>query len=162
MLTREQFTALAKRHMDMVFRVAFACLKSREDADDVVQNTLLALYRAKKPFQSEEHVKAWLVRVAVNECKKILRSPWRRRSDAPIEDFADTLAFEDPRDGELFSAIMGLEEKYRAVIVLYYYEGWSLAETAKLLGIPAATAGTRLARARQKLKRYLTEAECYE
>lgn len=161
MFTREQFTALAQEHMDMIFRIAFTYLGSREDADDVVQNTLLALYRADTPFQSGEHVKAWLIRVAVNECKKILRSPWRRRG-APLEDFAGTLAFEDARDGELFSAIMALEEKYRAVIVLYYYEGWSIAETARLLGIPAATAGTRLARARERLKRYLTEAECYE
>ena len=146
----------------MIFRVAFTYLKSREDADDVVQNTLLALYRTDKPFQSEAHLKAWLIRVAVNECKKALRSPWRRRAEVPIEDFADTLAFEDPRDGELFAAIMALDEKYRAVIVLYYYEGWSILETARILGTPAATVGTRLARARQKLKRYLTEAECYE
>ena len=162
MFTREQFTALAKRHMDMIFRVAFSYLKSREDADDVVQNTLLALYRAERPFQSEEHLKAWLIRVAVNESKKLLRSPWRRRVDAAFEDYADTLTFDEPQDGELFSAIMALEEKYRAVIVLYYYEGYSIAETARLLGLPAATVGTRLARARKKLEHVLTEAECYE
>ena len=162
MFTTEQFTALAQRHMDMIFRVAFSYLKSREDADDVVQNTLLALYRAKKPFQSEAHLKAWLVRVAINESKKLLRSPWRGRADVPIEDLAETLAFEQPEDGALFAAIMALEAKYRAVIVLYYYEGYSIAETARLLGLPAATVGTRLARARQRLKDHLTEAECYE
>lgn len=162
MFTREQFTALAQKYMDMIFRVAFSYLKSREDADDVVQNVLLALYRAKKPFQSEAHLKAWLVRVAVNESKKLLRSPWRRRADVPIEDLAETLAFEQPEDGALFAAIMALETKYRAVIVLYYYEGYSIAETARLLGVPAATVGTRLARARQRLKDDLTEAECYE
>ena len=162
MFTREQFTALAQKYMDMIFRVAFSYLKSREDADDVVQNVLLALYRAKKPFQSEAHLKAWLVRVAVNESKKLLRSPWRRRADVPIEDLAETLAFEQPEDGALFAAIMALETKYRAVIVLYYYEGYSIAETARLLGVPAATVGTQLARARQRLKDDLTEAECYE
>lgn len=162
MFTREQFTALAKRYMDMIFRLAFSYLRSREDADDVVQNTLLALYRAERPFESEEHVKAWLVRVAVNECKKILRSPWRRRAETPFEDFAGTLVFEEPHDRELFSAIMALDAKYRAVIVLYYYEGYSIAETARLLGLPAATVGTRLARAREKLRQFLTEAECYE
>ena len=93
MFTREQFTALAQEHMDMIFRVAFTYLKSREDADDVVQNTLLALYRTDKPFQSEAHLKAWLIRVAVNECKKALRSPWRRRAEVPIEDFALMNAF---------------------------------------------------------------------
>ena len=160
MLTREQFTALAQQHMDTIFRVAFSYMKNREDADDVVQNTLLALYRAEKPFRDGEHVKAWLIRVAVNECKKLLRSPWRRRGGIPIEEYADKLAFEDSHDGELFRAIMALDTKYRTVIVLYYCEGYSIAEIAGLLNIPAATVGTRLARARERLRHHLTEAEC--
>ena len=148
--------------MDMIFRVAFGYTRSREDADDVVQNTLLALYRNEKSFRDGEHVKAWLIRVAINECKKLLRSPWRRRGGVPIEEYADTLSFEDAHDGELFSAIMALDGKYRVVIVLYYCEGYSIAEIAQLLGVPAATVGTRLARARERLRHHLTEAECYD
>ncbi len=159
MLTRERFTQAAQEYMDMIFRIAFGYMKSREDADDVVQNTLLALYRADRDFQSEEHLKAWLIRVAVNECKKLLRSHWRKRRAGTYEDYASGLVFQQPEDGELFSAIMDLDEKYRAVIVLYYYAGYSIAETARLLDVPAATVGTRLARAREKLKNYLTEAE---
>ena len=159
MFTKESFTGLARQYMDMIFRIAFSCLKSREDADDVTQNTLLALYRTNKTFQSGEHLKAWLIRVTLNECKKILRSPWRRRGGIPLEQYDASLGFEDEQARELYAAIMALDVKYRAVIVLYYYEGYSLAETAKLLGIPAATAGTRLARAREKLKNLLTEAE---
>ncbi len=159
MFTKESFTGLARQYMDMIFRIAFSCLKSREDADDVTQNTLLALYRTDKTFQSGEHLKAWLIRVTLNECKKILRSPWRRRGGIPLEQYDASLGFEDEQAWELYAAIMALDVKYRAVIVLYYYEGYSLAETAKLLGIPTATAGTRLARAREKLKNLLTEAE---
>lgn len=158
MFTEDRFTQLARVHMDMIFRVAFSHLRSREDADDVTQNVLLALYRTDKTFQSEAHLKAWLIRVTVNECRKMLRSPWRRRSGGSIEDYAGTLTFQEPGDRELFAAIMALESKYRMVIVLYYYEGYSIAETAKLLDLPAATVGTRLARAREKLKHYLTEA----
>ncbi len=157
MFTKEQFTSLAKKHMDMVFRLAFSYLRSREEADDVVQNVLLALWRTDKRFASAEHVKAWLIRVTVNECKKVLRSPWRKRED--LAAYENALEFQDERDRALYDAIMALDAKYRTVIVLYYYEGYSIAETAKLLGIPAPTAGTRLARARERLKDMLTEAE---
>ncbi len=158
MLTKERFTQAAQKYMDMIFRVAFSYLKSREDADDATQNVLLALYKTDKTFESFEHMKAWLIRVTVNECKKILRSPWRKRGE-PLEDYENTLRFQEPRDRELYSAVMALDVKYRAVIVLYYYEGYSIRETAGLLRIPPATVGTRLARAREQLKLTLTEAE---
>ena len=158
MLTRERFTQIAQTYMDTIFRVAFSYLKSREDADDAVQNALLALYRTDKDFSGEEHVKAWLIRVTVNECRKILRSPWRKRGE-PLEDYEDTLMFQQPQDRELYAAIMDLDGKYRAVIVLYYYEGYSIRETARLLGVPPATAGTRLARAREQLRHWLTEVD---
>ena len=161
MLTEERFTTLANRHMDIIFRIAFSYLKSREDADDVTQNVLLALYRTDKQFRDGEHLKAWLIRVTVNESKKVLRAPWRRRSES-LEDYAASLVFDGPEDRELFSAIMALDVKYRSVIVLYYYEGYSIAEIGGLLSLPPATVGTRLARARQKLKFTLTEAESYE
>ena len=160
MFTKEQFTSLAKKHMDMIFRLAYSYLRSREEADDVTQNVLLALWRADKAFESAEHVKAWLVRVTVNECKKVLRSPWRRRED--LADYENALAFETDRDRELYEAIMALDAKYRAVIVLYYYEGYSISEIGRLLGVPSATAGTRLARARERLRHMLTEAESDE
>lgn len=160
MFTKEQFTSLAKKHMDMVFRLAFSYLRSREEADDVTQNVLLALWRTDKVFESGEHVKAWLIRVTVNECKKVLRSPWRKRED--LAAYENALAFETEEDRALYDAVMALDAKYRAVIVLYYYEGYSIAETAKLLGIPSPTAGTRLARARERLKDMLTEAESDE
>ncbi len=158
MFTKEQFTRIAQKYMDMIFRIAFGYLKSREDADDTTQNVLLALYRSDKAFEDGEHLKAWLIRVTVNECKKVLRSPWRKRGE-PLEDYENTLEFRDDRDRELYAAIMALDVKYRAVIVLYYYEGYSIRETAQLLGVPPATVGTRLARAREQLKLTLTEAE---
>lgn len=158
MFTREQFTLAAKQHMDMIFRIAFSYLKSREDADDATQNVLLALYRTDKVFQDGEHLKAWLIRVTINECKKVLRSPWRRRN-VPLEEYAGAMPFREPRDSELFLAIMALHVKYRTVIVLYYYEGYAIAEIGDLLGIPAGTVGTRLARARKMLRTTLTGEE---
>lgn len=159
MFTEEQFTALAKRYMDMIFRLAFSYMKNAPDADDITQNVLLSLFKSDKAFESEAHIKNWLIRVTVNECKNALRSPWRRTAD--LEEYARKLSFSREEDGELFRQIMALDVKYRAVIVLYYYEGYTLEEMARILGIPRATAGTRLARARKNLRERM-EAKDYD
>lgn len=157
MLDKEQFTALARRHMDEIFRLAFSWLKNRADADDVTQTALMRLWETDKQFESDEHLKRWLIRVAVNECKKHWRSPWRRTED--LEEFANTLAFEDGTSGEVLGTVMALDAKYRIVVFLYYYEGFSIDEIARLLRLPKGTVGTRLARARARLKDFLSEEE---
>ena len=141
MLTDERFEALAAKYIDMVYRVAFGALKNREDAEDVTQEVLIKLYREKRDFESPEHVKRWLIRVTVNQSRKLFRSPWRRAE--PLEDYAERLGFEQPEDRGLFLAVMGLEAKYRLPVLLYYYEGYSTAETAELLGLPPNTVSTR-------------------
>lgn len=123
---KEQFLDLAQRHMDAVFRLAFSCLKSRTDADDVTQTVLLRLYETDKTFESDEHAKYWLIRVTLNECKKHWRSPWRHTED--YAEYANTLTFEQPRYSEVFDAVMALDPKYRVVIYLYYYEGYKIEE----------------------------------
>ena len=100
MLTDERFEALAAKYIDMVYRVAFGALKNREDAEDVTQEVLIKLYREKRDFESMEHVKRWLIRVTVNQSRKLFRSPWRRVE--PLEDYAEMLGFEQPEDRGLF------------------------------------------------------------
>ena len=155
-MNNEEFETLAKRHMDMVFRLAFNYMKSASDADDVTQNVLLRLLKNGKPFASGEHARYWLVRVTVNECRRALRSPWRRVGD--IGEYAESLQFETPEHSELFYAVMELPEKYRPAIYLHYYEGYSTKEIAEIIGVPAATVRTRLRRAREQLKTGLKEA----
>ena len=155
-MNNEEFETLAKRHMDMVYRLAFNYMKSASDADDVTQNVLLRLLKNRKPFASGEHARYWLVRVTVNECRRALRSPWRRVGD--IGEYAESLQFETPEHSELFYAVMELPEKYRTAIYLHYYEGYSTKEIAEIIGVPAATVRTRLRRAREQLKTGLKEA----
>ena len=157
MLDTAQFNAYAAKYMDTVFRLAFSMLKSPADADDVTQNVLLSLYRTDYQFESDEHVRSWLMKVTVNECRKVWRRPFRRHEN--IDDYAETLAFENPSYRDLFEAIMQLDRDKRTVIVLYYIEGYSIKEIAEILNVPAATIGTRLARARAKLAQYLKEEE---
>ena len=160
MRSKEQFVQLAEQYMDTVFRFAFSYLKSKADADDVTQNVLLKLYQTDRDFESEAHLKHWLLRVTANECKTHWRSKWSRMED--FEDYAGSLVFEEPRYSDLFYAVMALDRKYRTVIVLHYYEGYGVAEIANLLGVPQGTVGTRLRRARERLKQYLVEETCDE
>lgn len=159
MFTDEQFTRYAEQHMDTVFRVAFSYMKSRADADDITQNVLIKLYHAEKKFEDDTHLKHWLIRVTINECKKALLSPWTRSE--PIEDYAATLTFETKEHSDLFYAVMNLPKKYRVAVFLYYYEDYSTDEISGLLGIPKATVCTHLKRGREKLKITLSEANGY-
>ena len=157
MFTNEQFTTLAKQHKDTVFRVALSYMKSPADADDITQTVLLKLYRYAGTFESDAHIRNWLIRVTVNACRSALRSPWRRMED--IEDYANSIEFPTPEHSELFEAVMALPMKYRAVIYLFYYEGYATRELASILAVPEATVRTRLMRGREKLKKALTEAD---
>ena len=158
-MTDEQFTPLAERYMDTVFRVAYSYLRCRDDADDVTQDVLIQLYKEDKAFESDAHIKNWLIRVTVNRCKNVLRAPWHRTED--IADYENSLTFEEPQCRELFEAVMSLDRRYRLPVLLYYYEGSRQREIAALLGVPEETVRTRLSRARDKLKHILSEVPQY-
>ena len=157
MFTEEQFDRLARTYMDSVFRLAFNYLKSPSEADDITQNVLIKLYRTDKEFESQAHIKNWLFRVTVNECKRAFLSPWRQAG--AIEDYAEELSFVSPEHSELFYSVMELPKKYRAAIYLHYYEDYSTDEIADILGIPSSTVRTQLRRGRELLKNNLLEAQ---
>ena len=160
MRDHEEFTRLARAYMGTVYRVAYGCLRSPADAEDVTQNVLLKLYRHDGAFESDEHAKHWLIRVTVNECRKLFRDP--RRREVPLDTLAETLSFETPEHSGLFYAVMGLPEKYRLVLMLYYYADYSTREVGELLRLPPATVRTRLARGRDQLKQILQEQEEFQ
>lgn len=155
-MTDEAFAQAARTYGDTVYRVAYHALGNPSDAEDVMQTVLLRLYEYKKDFESEEHMKHWLLRVAVNESRKVLRSVWRR-AFVPLEEWRDTAAPEDPARSEVLEAVMALEPKYRLAVYLYYYEGLSVAEAAAALRANVSTVQTWLLRARARLRKELTE-----
>ena len=154
-LEREEFLLLAGKYKDTVFRVALNALKSPQDADDIVQEALLRLWKRSKPFESEVHAKHWLIRVALNLCKNVFRAPWRRH--VPLEELETAAVFDTPEQSALFAEVMALPEKYRTVLYLFYYEEYSVEEIAELLDVSQSVVTTRLSRARQALKSELTE-----
>ena len=147
MLDTGQFEALAMKYMDAIYRLAFSFLKSTVDADDVTQEVLLRLYRTDREFEGETHIKNWLMKVTVNVCLKVWRRPFRAHEI--IDDYIEVLAFEDRSCRDLFDAILRLDKVKRLTVVLYYIDGYSIREIAEILDVPAATIGTRLARARK-------------
>lgn len=154
-MSKEEFTVFAEKYMDTIYRVAYSWTKNSDDANDVTQEVLIRLYKTTKEFESDSHMKNWLIRVTVNQCKMLFRSPWSKRED--IGEYAETLGFEDKSYLDLFQAVMNLDKKYRVPILLFYYEGYSTAEIALILGIPEKTVSTRLFRAKAKLRDYMKE-----
>ena len=142
-----------ERYGAMVYRLAYAQLRSRQDADDVFQEVFLRYHRAAPPCESETHRKAWLLRVTANCAKSLAASPWKRRS-VPLED---VYAYDQPEESGLDDALSRLPPKYRAVIHLHYYEGYDTEETARILGRKPSTVRAQLTRARQTLARLLKE-----
>ena len=155
-MTDEAFSRAARTYGDTVYRVAYHALGSPHDAEDVMQTVLLRLYECKKDFESEEHMKRWLLRVAVNESRHVARSFWRRAA-VPLEERQETAVPEDPARTEVLEAVMALEPKYRLAVYLYYYEGLSVAETAAAMKANVSTVQTWLLRARARLRKELTE-----
>ncbi len=150
-----KFAECVERYTDAVYRVAFHSCRNAADSEDIVQNVFLKLYREKKDFESEEHLRRWILRVAVNESKKLVCSAWFRKS-APLEEYAGTLDFEAPEESEIFLAVMALPKKYRVPVCLFYYEDYPVKEVAALCGLKESTVQTRLQRAREKLKQTMT------
>ena len=147
---------LYKKYRDNIFAIGLNYFGNPSDADDIVQETFYKLSKSRTDFDSEEHIINWLIRVAVNECKRISLSFWRRNR-MPLQGYLETISFETAEESELFSEVMKLKPKYRQAIHLYYFEGYSTAEIADILHVSQSAVTTRLARARHQLKENLQE-----
>ena len=140
---------------DMVYRLAYAQTRSRHDADDIFQEVFLQTVRKRPVFDSVEHEKAWLLRVAANLSKNRLRYNARRRTD----QLAEELVAEEREDlSFVWEAVRSLPPGYRETLHLFYQEGYSTGEIARLLGQKETTVRTHLARGREKLRAILGEA----
>ena len=145
-----------QKYADRMFSCAFSVCRNKMDADDAVQDTLIKYHSLSRDFESEEHLKAWLLRVVINRAKDISSSFWRRNK-VPWEDYMNELEFVSPEDSRLFEAVMKLPDKYRTVIHLFYYEEYSIREIAGILRCREGTVKSQLSRGRSLLKTMLKE-----
>ncbi len=149
---------MAEKYFNTVYRLAFNQMKDKAMAEDVTQDVFLKFINHKKDFDSEEHVKAWLIRVTVNACKNVFNSAWYKKS-APLEE---NISFEDKEISDLYSLVAELPKHYKAVIHLFYYEDMPIIKIAEVLEIKESTVKSQLKRAREILKKKLKGGIDYE
>nr|WP_297180019.1 RNA polymerase sigma factor [uncultured Agathobaculum sp.] len=142
---------LVQRYGGTVYRLAYAQTRSRHDADDIFQEVFLRVAQHRPVFDSDGHAKAWLLRVTLNCLKSHWRAAWRRH-DVPLDE---RIPFPAPEERALDDALRRLAPKYRAAVHLFYYEGYSAEEIARMTGEKPSTIRTRLTRARAQLREIL-------
>lgn len=145
-------TELFCRYRDDVYRLALSYTRRPQEAEDVCQTVFLKLVEKNAPEPGKE--RAWLMQVTANQCRSLLRSAWWKRQ-VPLE--AAPVCDDRMPDRSVYRAVMSLKPKYRVVVYLHYYEGYSTGEIAALLKLSTTAVTTRLSRAREKLRNLLKE-----
>ena len=143
------------RYQDTVYRIAFTYCRNPSDAEDVAQEVFVRYIRKMPRLDSEEHLKAWLIRVTLNVSKSLLTSSWSKKT-VPLSDH-ELVSNDEPSNVETYHAVMSLSEKYRSVVMLYYFEDYSVKEIAQVLNRTETAVQTQLQRARMMLKDKLKE-----
>ena len=147
---------LVEKYRGNLYAAAFNICKNKADAEDIVQETFIQYYSTDKEYDDEQHIRAWLLRVAINRAKNVNHSFWRRNRQS-LEDYMVEAVFETPELADVFQAVMGLPEKYRIVIHLFYYEDYSINEIAEIMNLSVSNVKVRLSRGRKLLKHVLKE-----
>ena len=158
-MTDERAEYLVEHYADLILRTGKTWLGDMDDAKDICQTVLIKMLENPRAFPEEGQERAWVVRIAVNECKNWRKTAWFRRR-VPLDESL-RLAAEDPEpeDGSLLAQVQALPAMYREVIFLRYYEGYEVKEIAALLGRSPALVSTHLKRGKEKLRNMLGGTE---
>ncbi len=145
----DEVEQMIRNYGDMLFRTCLVMLQNEPDAEDAVQETVLK-YMLKSPaFDSPEHERAWLLKVAANQCRDMLRFR-SRHPQITLEQLGEYLT--DPENCGILDALMTIPEKYRIVMLLYYVEGYPTADIAQMIGKSASAVKMRLQKGRKLLE----------
>ena len=150
----EDVETIIERYGDLLYRLCILMLKNESDAEDVIQETLIKFYRKAPVFEIADHEKAWLIRVATNECRDLLRFRVRH----PLAEVEQIMvASEDSTDSGILEALASLPEKYKLVLALYYVEGYKVEDIAKIIGRTSSAVKMRLQKGRRLLEKVYRE-----
>ncbi len=155
MKNEQDFKLTLTNYADTVNRICIVYLKNKADAEDIFQNVFLKYYSSSAHFVDEDHKKAWLIRVTINECKNLLKNFFRKNAVSIEEIAAIGVDSKFDEDYHITKAVLNLAEKYRTIIYLYYYEGYTAVEIGKMLNKNVNTVYSLLARGRELLKAVL-------
>lgn len=156
-LAKEQMEEIYRRNCDMVYRVCLLQLKHEQDALDAVSEIFVRLFQKKPDFADTEHEKAWLIRTAINYCKDVQKSFWKRKRNV-YDEMAEQMlqsVQEAAEDREVLQAIWRLPSAHAELLYLHYYEGYSIEEIAAIMHKNASTLRSRLSRAKELLRKEL-------
>ena len=153
---RQPVQQLIERYQNSLYAAAFNTCQNQMDAEDVVQETFVQYYTSRKEFESEQHIRAWLLRVVINKARNINRTFWKINK-CSLEDYIETLTFPNSQSRDLFEEVVKLPDKYRIVIHLFYYEDYSVREIADILKLSESNVKVRLSRGRALLRDSLKE-----
>ena len=154
-LSGDCLEAVITKHSDMVYKLALAQTKNAADADDVYQDVFLRFIKKKPDFESDEHQKAWFLRVTINCSKSMSSSAWRKKT-LPLDESMEHTTKEQL---DLLSELQKLPKKYSAVIHLFYYEDMSINEISNVISKSPSAVKMRLSRARKMLKGIIKEED---
>ena len=146
--TDKYLEKMIEKYSNMIYRLALVRTKTKENSEDVYQEVFLRLAKKMPNFESEEHEKAWLIRVTINCSKNLLNSKFLKNTT----ELKEEIVFETKERHDIYYAVQELPLKYRTVVYLHYYENYKINEIGKILGIKENTVKSHLARAREKLK----------
>ena len=153
MRSEEEANRAIERYADTVRRICMVHLKNYADTEDIFQTVFLKYVLYSEPFENEEHEKAWIIRVTINACKDLLKSFFRRHT-VPLEGIIEPAVLQqDNRD--VLEAVLSLPPKYRDVVYLHYYEGYTAPQISTILHKNVNTIYTLLARSKKILRERL-------
>lgn len=162
-ICQDSFIQMVETHQPMLIRLCYVYLRDPEQARDAVQETFLKAYRALPSFRRECSEKNWLIRIAVNTCKSMQRTPWYRFVDKRITPDQLPLAHEiDTDETELMCEVLQLSPKLREAVLLYYWQEMGVQQIAELLEISQSSVSNRLRRARAQLKKQLERGQYHD
>lgn len=167
-MTKEYMQERIDLYSDMLYKIAYLQLKNSEDAKDIVQEVFYQYIKRQEEFDSEEHEKAWFIKVTLNGCRKLWRSAWFRhteglpKQEAASENNLEKEILEREKKKRLLEEIWRLPRKYREVIHLFYFEEMSVKEIGEVTGRNPSTVTSQLTRGRELLKKRLKEEYRYE
>ena len=154
----KEFKTAYDNYGEMLYRIAYVYLANQDDVEDVLQDVFVSFLTNNSKFKSEEHKKAWLIRTTQNKCINLLKSASRKNTN--IEDI-QLQSFESDNDLhiDILKQIIALDKKYKTVVILYYYNDYSVSEIAQILKISKSAVKMRLKRSRELLKIKLEDYE---
>ena len=156
-MERAEMAAVYQKWKNTVYRTALAYCRNTQDAEDITHDVFLARFAETRDFPDQEAEKAWMLRVTVNHCKNLLKS-FRRKTSVPLTEAEQIPAASmSPEERAVLDAVAALPDKYRIIVHLFYYEGYSTREISQITNTGEAAVRKQMQRARELLKKELGE-----